>query len=138
MFSVPTRSPRLVDEHSFLAQRIPIDRTLWIEEIRFDFFDFSSLPLSHFTVCKIGINGRDPLLKKDIFSFYTLDTWLTCHMSALAWVPFCPETIYFVLVQVQIILYELSLNYFTTSKIFFKNLIFWVHHTPVIPKNMKI
>ena len=32
---------------------------------------------------------------------------------------FLPETIYFVPVQVQIILHELSLNYFTTSKIFF-------------------
>ena len=73
------------------------------------------------------------------FSFYTLDTGLMSrHVSPLAWVHFCPETIYFVSVQVQIILYELSLNYYPTSKIFSKNLFFGVHRTPVTPKNVKI
>ena len=51
---------------------------------------------------------------------------------------FCSETIYFISIQVQIILYELSLNYFTTSKIFFKNLVFGVHWTLVTLKNVKI
>ena len=77
--------------------------------------------------------------KGDIFSFYTLDTWLTSHhVSPLARVRFYPITIYFVPVQVQIILYELHLNYFTIFKIFFKNLVFGIHRTPVTPRNMKI
>ena len=77
--------------------------------------------------------------KGDIFSFYTLDTWLTsCHVSPLARVRFCPETIYFVPVQVQIIFYKLSLNYFTTFKIFFKNLVFGFHRTLDAPKIKKI
>ena len=63
---------------------------------------------------------------------------MSCHVSPLARVCFCPETIYFVPVQVQIILHELSLNYFTTFKILFKNLIFGVHRIPVTLKNVKI
>ena len=82
----------------------------------------------------------DPLQMRFFFSFYTLDTWLTsCHVSPLTRVRFCPKTIYFIPVKVQIILYELSLNYYSTSKIFFKNLFFfWVHRIPITLKNVKI
>ena len=97
---------------------------------------FSSLPLSlRSKFWKMG----DPLPNEIFFSFYTLDTWLTLrHVSPLARVHFCFETNYFVPVQVQIILYELSLNYYLTSKIFFKNLVFGVHRTLVTSKNVKI
>ena len=116
MISIPTRSSRRVDELSFLVRRISTDRTSWIEE--------RSLALSHFLSLTFRTNLilGDISLKSDFFSpFYTLDVWLMLrHVFHLARVPFCPETIYFVLVQVQIILYELYLNYYPTFKIFSK------------------
>ena len=138
MFSIRIRSPSRVDELSFLARRISTHGTLWIEEISFDFlFFFSLLSLSLYA----QNSGKWEILPqmRFFFSFYTLDTWITSrHVSPLARVRFYLETIYFVPVQVKIILYELSLNYYQTSKIFFKILVFGVHRTPVTPKNVKI
>ena len=47
---------------------------------------------------------------------------MLCHMCTLARVRLCPETIYFVIVQVQIILYELNSSYFPIIPNFCKNL----------------
>ena len=95
------------------------------------------LSLSLYAPKKSG--NRRSLSQLRYFPFYTLDTWITSrHVSPFAQVRFCPETIYFISVQVQIILYQLSLNYFTTSKMFFKNLVFGVHRTLVTSKNVKI
>ena len=99
-------------------------------------FFFSSLSLNTQNSRKWEIL---PQMRFFFFSFYTLDTWLTLrHVSPPVRVCFCSKTIYFVPVKVQIFLYELYLNYYPTSKIFFKNLIFGVHRTPVTPKNVKI
>ena len=83
-------------------------------------------------------NGRS-LVQNIFVPFYTSNTWLTsCHLSPIVSIHFCLEIIYFIPVQVQIILYELSLNYYPTSKIFFRNLVFGAHRTPITPKNFKI
>ena len=138
MFSIRTRSPRRVDELSFLARRISTHRTLWIEEISFDFLFFFLFSPSLSLRSKFRKMG-DPPPNEIFFSFYTLDKWIMSHLvSPLARVRFYLETIYFIPVQVKIILYELSLNYCQTSMIFFKILVFGVYRTPVTPKNMKI
>ena len=82
--------------------------------------------------------GEIPSQRRYFLLLY-LDMWLTSrHVSPLARVRFGPQIIYFFSVQVQMILYELSLNYFTTSKIFFKNLVFGVHQTPENRKNTSV
>ena len=61
----------------------------------------------------------------------------SCHMSTLARVCFCPKTIYFVSVQVQIIFYDINLSYFQIYQIFVKILFLEVigHQSP--SKNVK-
>ena len=132
MFPVPTPSPHQVDELSFLARRIPTNGTPWIEERSFhSFFLFSpslTLPLTFFSNPKMG----DPPNELFFFSFYALDMWLTSrHVSLLAWVPFCPEIIYFVPVQVQYILNELNLSYFLTPEFLVKILSLGVTRRPL-------
>ena len=102
----------------------------------FLFSPFLTLPLTFFSNTK---NGRSPPI---VIFFLLLYFGYVAHVlprAPLARVRFCPKTIYFIPVQVQIILYELPLNYYSTSKIFFKNLFFfWVQRTPVTLKNVKI
>ena len=74
MFSVPTRSPRRVDEFSFLAQQIPIDGTPWIEErsfylFLFFFFSFLSLSLT-LPFAKSGKMGEIPSQRRYFLLLY--------------------------------------------------------------------
>ena len=84
-------------------------------------FDFLFFPLSLSLRLKKNQQMRDISLKISLVSFYTSNTWLKSHhVSLLFRFVFCPKTFYFILVQVQIILYKLSLNYYPTFKIFSK------------------
>ena len=70
---------------------------------------------------------------------FKFKSWPTLHhVFTLAWVHFCPETIYFISVQVQIIFYELDSNCLPTSKILLKISSLRVTGRPVTSKKVKI
>ena len=117
MFSIPTCSPHRVDEISFLARRILTDGTSWIEERSLDFF--FSCSLSRFS----SQQKYDILCPKSPFKHLFVNFKYLAHVVCgprLIRDYFCPETIYFVQVQVSFILNELYLIYFTLSRFFSK------------------